>query len=351
MRSPKLQVPITADTAPNALTKHSLLGSAAQLEKYALEQKPLLGNICLTGEATVWFGRYGRGKTLFLLYLLHQAIEDGRIEAHNVFYINADDSGAGLAQKVRLCQDYGMHVLSPGHRGFSSSMIRQKMRELIEADQARGVFIALDTLKRFSDPMEKRAAREFTEVVREFVLRGGTLLALAHTNKNPGRDGKPVPEGTADILNDFDCAYLLDDAGEVKGTGETVVEFNREKSRGSVAIKARYAYDPDPTLSYVERLCTVRKVEDDDEFYRPPVSEEEVDIVLSIEMAIMHGPATKMAIARTTAKALRHVSARAALNVLEKYTGDDPAVHRWNYTVQEHGRMVYALLEGRPEIG
>ena len=349
MTTPKIRVPIKRTA--NALTPHSLLGSAAELEKYALEQKPLLGSICLTGEATVYFGKYGRGKTLFLLYLLFLAIEEGRILPHNVFYINADDSGAGLALKVRLCQDYGIHILSPGHKAFSASMLRQKMRELIEADQARGVFIILDTLKKFFDPMEKKAAREFTEVVREFVLRGGTLLALAHINKNPGRDGKPVPEGTADVLNDFDCAYVIDDAGEIRTTAERVVEFTREKSRGSVALSAKFAYDPDPNLDYVQRLCSVRQLDDDDDFYMPPVSEEEVDIVLSIEMCIEHGTNTKMAIANAVAKGLRHVSGREALRVLEKYTGDDPSVHRWNYTVGERGAMVYTLLEGRTPLG
>jgi hypothetical protein len=349
MKSPKLTRAGGSIAEPNALTKYSLLGSAAELEKHALELKPLLGSICLTGEATVIFGRYGRGKTLFVLFLLIEAIEAGRIPPGQVIYINADDSSAGLAQKARLFDDYGVHVLSPGHIGFRANMLLEKIRELVSSGKARGVFVILDTLKRFVDPMSKVATRAFTEVIREFVLAGGTVLALAHTNKKLGADGKPVPEGTADILNDFDCAYLLDEAGKLK-TGEIAVVFTREKARGPTALQVSYAYDPDPELEYLERLCTIRKIEDEDEYFEPPFSEEEDDVVHSIEQCIRHGTTTKMAIARTTADALRHVSARAALNVLEKYTGEDPSRHRWNFTVREHGRMVYALLP-RPSEG
>ncbi len=176
MRQPTIRVPGIDPSPSNALTRYSLLGSAAELEKHALETKPLLGSICLTGEATVIYGRYGMGKTLFVIHLIIEAIRARRISAEKIIYINADDSSAGLAQKVRLFQDLGVHVVSPGHRGFQSVMLLDKMRELVATGAASGVFIALDTLKKFVDPMSKVATRAFTEVVREFVLAGGTRL-------------------------------------------------------------------------------------------------------------------------------------------------------------------------------
>ena len=62
-----------------------------------------------------------------------------------------------------------------------------------------------------------------------------------------------------------------------------------------------------------------------------------------------YGIVTKMDIIRNTAKAMR-TSRRAVLAVLERYTGDDPERHRWNFTVREHGRMVFAPL-ARPAEG
>jgi len=42
------------------------------------------------------------------------------------------------------------------------------------------------------------------------------------------------------------------------------------------------------------------------------------------------------------------VSKRAALQIIEKYTGDDPAQHRWNYSVLGRGAKSYALLDHAP---
>lgn len=188
MKSPILRA---SGNRPNALTKYSLLGSAAELEKHALEQKPLLGSVCLTGEATVWYAKYGTGKTLIALHLIIEAIQDKRIDPALVIYINADDSSAGLAQKVRLLDDYGVHVLAQGHRGFRASTVAEKMAEMVEARTAKGHLIVFDTLKKFVDVMDKKATRAFNEVVRQFVMQGGTVLALAHTNK--GRSGPSRP--------------------------------------------------------------------------------------------------------------------------------------------------------------
>ncbi|MBA2724888.1 MAG: AAA family ATPase [Actinobacteria bacterium] len=343
------EVPRKATPPPNPLAKYSLLGSADELEKRALEQKPLLGRLCLSGEATVWYARYGTGKTALMLHLLMEAIQSGRIEPDNVIVVNADDSEFGLAEKVRLLQDLGAHMLAPGHRGFEVGALVKTMEEMVIADTARGVFIAVDTLKKFVDVMDKKAVRAFTSGVRRFVSKGGTFLALAHTNKRTDKDGKPVPEGTADVLSDFDCAYVLDVTSDNKVSGERTIEFACVKSRGRAALKAYYVYDPDPDIPYVERLCTIREVEAADDEYGDRFSPKDVEaeIIAAIELSITHGTVTKMAIAGLAAKA-SNSSRRGALKVLEAYTGDDPAIHRWNYTRREHGRMVYALLVSPP---
>lgn len=345
MKPPLLKLPSKSVSPTNPLVRFSLLGSAADLEKRALQQKPLLGNVCLIGEATVWYAKYNTGKTALLLHLVTEAIQDKRIEPENVIVVNADDSSFGLVEKVRLFEDLGAHMLAPGHKGFEVGMLVTTMEEMITADTARGVFIAIDTLKRFVDVMDKKATRSFTSAVRRFVSKGGTFLALAHTNKQTDKNGKPVPEGTADILSDFDCGYLLDIAGEDKRTGERAIEFTCVKSRGRAASKAYYVYDPDPELTYTERLCSIREVDSDgDEFgVRFAPTNDETDIIEAIAMCINHGTVTKMEIASVAATPTGS-SRRAVLKVLEQYTGDDTKVHRWNFTRREHGRMVYTLL-------
>jgi hypothetical protein len=148
---------------------------------------------------------------------------------------------------------------------------------------------------------------------------------------------------TGDVLSDFDCGYLLHCAGEEKGTGNIIVEFTRVKSRGPAALKAHYKYDPEPTLSYSERLCSIEAIDPDEEEYESSSNSEASDIIEAIQSCMKYGTVTKMDIARSTSTALR-VSRRRALEVLEKFTGEDPGLHRWNFTRQEHGRMVYAPL-------
>ena len=346
MKSPRLRVPLKGPQINNALTKYSLLGSAAALQEMATEQKPLLDRLCLSGEATVWYGKYGTGKTLLCLHLVIEAIQDGRIAGHNVYYLNSDDSSSGLATKVKLMEDHGVHVLAQGHRGFRCSILTGIMQQMADDRSAAGVFVIVDTLKKFVDVMDKKANRAFNEVVRGFVMAGGTFLALAHTNKRLDNDGKPIPEGTSDVLNDFDCAYLLDVFGTDQVTGHQIVEFAIKKSRGSASARAYFTYDARGDVPYVERLCTVRPFDPDTQKYELRLSDDvdEAKIVEAIELCLTHGTVTKMDVARTAAKSLQTVSRRAVLKVLETYTGSEPGVHLWNYEIQERGRMAYALL-------
>lgn len=336
--------------SPNPLTRYSLLGSAQRLEDFAIQQKPLLGGLCLSGEATVWYAGFNTGKTLLGLYLVIEAVQNGRIAADDVFYINADDSSAGLAQKVRLMQDLSVHVLAPGHEGFKANMLLEKLKEMGATGTAHGKLIVIDTLKKFVELMDKKRAREFTGPIREFVMQGGTFLALAHTNKRSGPDGKPIPEGTADILSDFDCGYLLRKVGEVKETGDHIIEFECVKSRGPAVRTAHYSYDADPDLDYVERLCSVQEIDYKALEYEGVVQAKGIaaEIVDALESTIKHGTVTKMDIVRVAAMATG-ASRRNVLSLLDAYTGDDPDRHKWSFTVHARGAKVYSLLGGTPE--
>ena len=260
MKSPKLGPPPKGPINP--LLKYSLLGSAAKLRESAQQQKPLLGSVCLTGEATVWYASYNTGKTLLCLSQIVDAVRTGAVDPSKVFYANADDSKQGLADKEELFDDLGIHMLAPGLEGFETDRLITAMQEMIASDGCHGFVIVIDTLKRFVDVMEKSKIRVFTGLVRRFVMAGGTFLALAHTNKRPGKDGKPIPEGTADVLSDFDCAYLLQGLDD-ELTGERIVQFECVKSRGPAVRRAAYAYDASEMLTYVDRLCSIREVDYD----------------------------------------------------------------------------------------
>lgn len=328
------------------LKRFSLRGSSAHLERTASEQKPLLDSILLSGQANAWYAPPNTGKTLICLALLVQAIEQGRIEGDNVIYVNVDDTSKGLAEKVGLLEQLNVHTLGEGERRFSASSLLPAMRELIETGQAHGLFIILDTLKKFVSIMDKKESSAFATLCRQFVLKGGTLLCLGHTNKRPGADGKMIHAGTSDIPDDFDCVYVISTRPDQPSETDTTVEFTRTKRRGDVDARAVFSYTVRDGISYDERLASVTKL--DASGFLPVeeaiTQEREAAVVSAIAAAIERGPIQKMELAREVAASIG-LGRHKVIAVIDKYTGNDPMAHRWCFTVGPRGMKTFALLD------
>ena len=120
------------------LHQHSLNGHSARLKASAVDTKPLLGDFVKLGQATMIYAQANAGKTLTTLALLLEAIEQCRVEAGDILYVNADDSSNGLAEKVEVLEGYGAHMLAPGHRGFKASQFVDKLKEATANGTAPG---------------------------------------------------------------------------------------------------------------------------------------------------------------------------------------------------------------------
>ena len=227
---------------PFSLDKFALNGQVAEMRRKMLEDKFVLGQLAIYGQVTVIYAPPNTGKTLLILKLLIDRIESGDIAGKDVFYVNADDNYKGLVNKLELAEKYGFNMLSPGHNGFESKKFLEYLSRMVKEDSAKGKIIILDTLKKFTELMDKKAASDFMKVGREFIANGGTLILLAHTNKKRDAEGKVVFGGTSDIVDDVDCAYMLDamKAGPFDTT--RTVLFENIKSRGDVVKSAGYSY-------------------------------------------------------------------------------------------------------------
>ena len=333
----------------NPLLKYTLQGEAAELEKSAISQKPLLGSFCMTGQCSVVCAPPNAGKTLITIATLIEAIDEGRIDGHDVFYVNADDTTQGVVDKLRVLDEYGVHVVAEGYKGFKSRYLAAALEEMIEGDTAHGKFLILDTFKKFTQPMKKPETSEFLAVLRRFILNGGTVLCLAHVNKNQDANGRNVFAGVSDIIDDTDCAYVLDVRSGPEG--KRVVQMTNKKRRGNNPDLLAYAYSPDPELSYLERLASVHETDPQGETDEAALDyqTDEEDIVYSLAMNIHHGPDRgKMVLVRAVADHL-NVSKRRVLKVLEDGTGEDAAVHRWRYVVRARGLHAFELLGPVPD--
>lgn len=327
------------------LDAFSLRGQAAKFEDAVVKAEPVLGDLCLAGQSTIWYAAPNAGKTLIALKLVLEAVDANRITPDNVYYINADDGNEGFATKLRILDDIGVHTLAPGLAGFSAGELAGLLREMAASDAALGTVVIVDTLKKFADLMHKKEASAFGDAARLYVMKGGTLLGLAHVNKNPGANGKLSYAGVADIVQDADAAYLMAALEGMGDQSERVVQFEAFKLRGPGVRKVAYAYAAEDGLSYHERLASVRTVDPQrfDEFERFQAEKSDAAIISAVADCIGEGVVQKMALAKAVA-VRAHVAERAAIRVIEAYTGEDPARHRWTYRVRERGAKVFELL-------
>jgi hypothetical protein len=317
-----------------------------RLEEMAKLQVLFLGKIALVGQSTVIYARQNTGKTLLVLYLIIEAIKAEALDPSRLIYINMDDNGKGLLEKARLAQEFGFQMVADGYNGFEATEFHKSMQYMVENDKAQGVIVVLDTLKKFVNAMDKSKATEFTKEIRRFIMKGGTVIALSHVNKNPGRDGKVVYSGTTDIIDDFDCGYTLDTVSDPDESHIRTVLFENIKRRGDVAESAAFTYTTDQGVSYEELLASVQEI--DPEQSAAIRQETEIksygEVVAAIVSCIKEGINTKMLLVSEVA-VRANISRRNAIKVIDMFTGGEPDKHQWAFEVKERGAKVFRLLE------
>ena len=339
-------VPMTPSIAipeqPTLLDRFSLRGKSDEIRQQIVDEKPLLDRLAIMGQLSTWYGPTNAGKTLIFMALLTKAISEGRIAGGACYYINADDSGSGLLTKNDLMNDLGCHIIAPGYASFEVSMFDDLLTKMAENGQAKGTFVILDTGKKFVDPLNKKDAARFATNCRKFSLKGGTVLMLAHTNKYPGANGKQQYAGAADLVQDFDAVYTIDVLNN--GLEEKVIEFTNGKARGDSALSAAYAFNNQPSLSYPERLASVREVDPEQLHLLQKVEAQanDAEVIEAIKAAIITGSMSKMELAVHVASQVT-IGRNKVVNILEGYQGDNAAEHLWYFETGANGRKTYHL--------
>ena len=329
----------------NPLHRYALNGQSKELRSQMQDDKFVLEGIALLGQMTLIYSPPNTGKTLVVLYLLMRAISSGNIPSENVIYINADDNLKGLTIKLEIAENSRFMMLCPGHNDFRASDFITIIITMTENNQALGVIIILDTTKKFTDPMSKSDARNFWAAMRNFIAKGGTVIALAHANKKLGSDGKPIYAGTSDSLDDTDCAYTLrvidtDSSSEIK-----TVEFENIKSRGDVVSRVAYQYSTRQKIAYGELIDSVKRVDDQSALLlQDDQRKQDLAIVEAVKAHINAGTNKKLALI-TAAAASTGASKRAVQKAIEDRTGDDSLLNEWNFKLGERGAQLFYILE------
>lgn len=346
--TPAAPLPVAAEPEPSELRRFSLRGRGSELARLIVDSVYVLGAMVLLGQFTAIFAPPNTGKTLLMLYLLIQSILAGRINPANVYYINVDDTGQGLIEKLDLADEHRFEMISEGYFEFSAKGLLAIIEEITNKGDASKNIIILDTLKRFTDVMSKREVSRFTAIARRFGLRGGTLIVLGHVNKKPGANGKLIYAGTSDIVDDADCCYILEEVASQDGV--KVVEFRNIKRRGGNVLSAAYSYSLETGLSYSALLASVEEVDPEklEPIKQEAAKRDDAELIAIVEACIRDGVTMKMALMREAAKRAG-VSHKTMVQLIERYTGTDPTAHHWQFTVHERGAKVFELLEKSPQ--
>jgi archaellum biogenesis ATPase FlaH len=328
-----------------SLDQFALNGQSQEMRKKMLADQHVLGRLALRGQATVFFAERNGGKTLLMNYLLIDGIRNGGVDGSKVYYVNSDDTHKGLIEKTELAEKHGFKVLSDGYNGFKNDMLPDILDQISASGNASGQIVILDTLKKFTDLMDKKKSTDFMQRLRAFVLQGGTVIMLAHVNKHRDENGKLVFSGTTDVVDDADCAYIME---KVERNGVTIVTFENFKARGDVADKAVYSFERGGT--YADLLASVQPVSEDD--LKRAKQGERVESLLSANSKIIAAalPAIEAGITKRTelineVHGQTGISKRKVIEAIDAHTGTNwLAGHRWELVKGDKNTKLYRAL-------
>lgn len=335
------------------LTQFSVTGQSRKLKRQMLADQFVLNGIAIMGQWTTIYGAPNSGKTLITNWLLRETLLSDLVDGEMVFYVNADDTYRGLVEKIALAEEWGMHIIAPHHNDFAVNQVPELMNAMGSDGSAHGAVIILDTLKKFTDLMDKRSSSEFGVAARGFVSAGGTLIALAHTNKHTNADGKAIYAGTSDIVDDSDCCFIINKVSKNEnsdGSTTHIVEFDNHKARGDVEPKVGFKYEKHHGQAYSGLIDTVKRLDGntlecvkDKATVQAALKSDEL-IIQTICKLIEGGVVSKDKIIKCTHE-LAGVSNARIRATLDQRTGNLYDLgHRWNSKKEAHNRHVYAVL-------
>jgi len=329
----------------------SITGQSTELKRKMLSDVFIMDRIAILGQWTSIYAAPGTGKTLLTLWMLRDQISKGLIDGDQVFYVNADDNYKGMTEKLEIAEKFGLQVLVPNFNGFSVDQMVPLMISLAKSGQAHGVIFVLDTLKKFTNLMDKRTSSEFGNTARQFVTAGGSLIVLAHTNKHKDVEGKGIYSGTSDIVDDSDCGFIIDklDESDEFGGKKTTVEFSNIKSRGDVASMLGFTYSTGGQ-SYSDLLDSVIRIDEKSlegskrEIVIEKLLARDVDFITAVCLAISEGVRSKDMLVKEVKKRTAETTARVK-SVIENRTGRDYALgQRWSVTQGENNAQIFSAL-------
>jgi len=190
----------------------------------------IIAGLIVQGQLHIIAAEPNGGKTTVFFYLAGEMVANG----FRVVYVHADVSAGDSKEFVEKAEKEGISLLLPDMKvGKSMADIVAKLENQNKtASDLSGVVFIFDTLKKMADLINKSATKRIMSTLRGLTAKGATVICLAHTNKYPDKNGRPVFEGTGDVRSDADnLIYLIPDK---HSDGSMTVSVEPDKQRAAL---------------------------------------------------------------------------------------------------------------------
>ena len=158
-------------------------------------------NTLVKSHVNLWVAPANGGKTLLATMSARELSQIG----YKVYYLQED---AAINDLKEMQEDASLNEYSLVSSVLGDTDTESILRSLSgwsdEGVDLTNYVLIFDTLKKFSEVMNKDRSKRFFNLMRALSVRGATILLLGHTNKNLNHEGKHIFEGVGDNRNDVD---------------------------------------------------------------------------------------------------------------------------------------------------
>lgn len=290
-------------------------------------------NLIIEGHLIAIVGQPGAGKTTIIIRKVVPSLVQ---QGYEVIYVNVDVAGVDAKEFVQIADEVGFDLLMPDVAGTDVQQVTDGLISLVQNRiDCSGKVLFLDTLKKFTEVISKSRAKEFYKLLRQLTALGMTVVVLGHTNKYSAADGKPVFEGTIDLLSDCDeLIYLIPDK---RPDGSLIVSTEPSKARGKIEpITFEIAPNRNVNRSdYVDVLDTKKKAIQ---------FENDSDAIERITEALRNGKRSQSGIVESLKD--HRINAKRTRAVLKRYAHLNAYRQLWREERAFQGnKLYYSLIE------
>lgn len=195
------------------------------------KEKWLFPNLVIKGQILTVIAMSGGGKsTIFMEHVLPHIIEKHDM---NVMYLDCDSPADDHKRIDARVSEIGERFewINPLTHTKPAEHLTSILRDIVaDGQRLDDTVFVLDTLKKFTDMLNKRDVKAFFELMRQLSTLGATVILLGHANKYRDKAGGClVFEGVGDVKSDTDAMIFFERMKSADGGQDVTTVVDPDK--------------------------------------------------------------------------------------------------------------------------